>query len=132
MSKVKCQRFSEGGYIALASVLVIASVVIIIGVTTSLASITEGQLSLAEEKKEESIDFTEACVEDALIRLARANNIPAVIPLIEGSCSVTINSQVGDDWIFTVTGSVDNYTKKIQVDATRGTTITLNSWQEVE
>jgi len=122
----------EGGYIALASVLVIASVVIIIGVTTSLASISEGQMSLAEVKKEATIDIGEACVEEALYRLKRTGTIQNTFPLLEATCSVTIVSQVGDNWVFTISQTEDNYTKKFQVDATRGTTFTLNSWEEVE
>lgn len=125
-------RERESGYVALASVLVIAAVVLTIGISVSLLSVSEGQMSLAEKKNEETVDFIEGCVEDALLRLNEDNAIPTQIPLPEGNCDVTIDSQSGSDWTFTVSGSVDNYTKNIQAQMTRGSTVTITSWQETE
>lgn len=122
----------ERGYVALASVLVIAAVVVTIGISVSLLSISEGQMSLAEKKNEESIDFVEGCVEDALLRLNEDDAIPSQIVLPQGACDVTIDSHIGDNWTFTVSGSQDNHYKSIQVSATRDTVVTVTSWQEVE
>lgn len=126
------QRISAThGYVAFASVLVICAVILVIGISVSLLSISEGQMSLAEKKKEETIDFVEACVEDALLRFNENNTIPSQIPLPQGTCDVTIDSQNGT-WTFTVSGAFEKYQKKIQVTAERGTTVNVTSWKEVE
>lgn len=120
------------GYIALASVLVIATVVLAIGISVTLLSISEAQLSLAGKKGQESIDFVEGCAEEALLQLNETNSIPATIALPEGSCSVTIDSHSGNDWTFTISGSIDQFTKSIQLVANRGSTVMITSWREVE
>lgn len=122
----------NSGYIALTSILVIAVVVLTIGISVALISISEGQISLAEKKKEETLDFVESCVEDALLRLNKDENIPSQIKLPEGTCSVNIESQVDNKWVFTVSGQLDNYRKTIKVMAVRGSKINVESWQEVE
>ena len=125
-------RQKAAGYVALSSILVISVVILTIGISVSLLSISESQLSLAGKKKEETVDFVEGCVEDALLELNNGGSISSSLTLPEGTCSVTIDSQSGSDWTFTVTGSVDNYTKSIQVSANRGSTVTITSWKEVE
>jgi len=122
----------QRGYIALVSVLVIGAIMVVIIITVSLVSISEGQMSYAEYKKEETIDIVEACIEEALYRLKRTEVVQEQFPLLEATCSATLNSQSGDDWDFTVTASTSGFLKKIRVDATSGNTITINSWQEVE
>jgi hypothetical protein len=123
---------SGNGYVALTTVLVIAVIVVTIGLSTSLLSINEAQTSLSGKRNEESVDFVDGCIEDALMRLNKENVIPTQIPLPEGTCDVTINAQSGSDWTFTTTGTIDHYTKKIQVQATRTTTVSINAWEEVE
>lgn len=125
-------RRNSAGYVALSSILVIGTVILTIGISVSLLSVSESQISLAEKKKEETVDLVEACVEDALLELNENSSIPSTINLPEGSCSVTINSQSGSDWTFTVTGTVDDHTKKVQVTANRGSSVTVTSWKEVE
>ena len=115
---------------ALASVLVIAAVVGVIGIATALSAVSESQSALAAKKGHEARDFVEGCVEDALLRLNEDNSIPSTITLPEGSCSVTINAQSGDDWTFTATGTLETHASSIQVNATRTTTITITRWQE--
>lgn len=132
-SKLKAQSSKlSKGYVALSSILVIAAVILTIGISVSLLSISESQLSLAEKKKEETIDFVEACVEDALLELNEDSSVPSTITVPEGSCSVVVNSQLGNDWTFTVSGTQDSHTKDIQVSATRDTTVTITSWKEIE
>ena len=129
--KTKSSKLDKG-YVALSSILVIATVILTIGISVSLLSVSESQISLAEKKKEETVDFVEACVEDALLELNENGSISSAITLPEGTCTVTIDSQTGDDWTFTVTGAVDAHTKRIQVTANRDTAVTVTSWKEVE
>jgi hypothetical protein len=131
-SSINNHQSTLRGYVALTSVLVVAAIMVVIIITVSLVSISEGQMSYAEYKKEETIDIVEACTEEALYRLKRTEVVQEQFPLLEATCSATINSQSGDDWDFTVTASTSGYLKKIRIDATSSNTITINSWQEVE
>lgn len=122
---------SESGYIALASVLVIAAVVLVISSSVGLLSINGVQSSLANKKSQETIDLVEACTEDALLYLNENNNLPATITLPQGTCSVTVDTQVGSDWTFTTEFTYETYTKSIQVTANRTNTVTITSWEEI-
>jgi hypothetical protein len=124
--------FRQAGYVALSSVLVIAAVILIIGSSVAILSINDLQVSLATKKNEEVLNLVEACVEDALLYLNENNNLPSSVILPSVTCSISLNSQLGDDWIFTTSLSEQTYTKKIQVSVTRTNNITINNWQEVE
>ena len=122
---------NQTGYIAITSVLVIAAIVLIIGTSVLLLAVNDIQSALSNKKSDESLDLVESCVEDALLRLNEDNSIPATITLPDGSCSVTINSQVGTLWTFTVSGTFISHAKSIQVVADRTNTVTVNSWTQL-
>jgi hypothetical protein len=121
---------NQGGYIAVASMLVIGVVVLVVGTTVSLLAINDIQSALADKKGHEALDLVEGCAEDALLMLNENNSLPSTVVLPEGSCSVTINSQSGSTWIFTVSGTFEGYVKSIQVEAERSTTIVIRNWSE--
>lgn len=122
---------NQHGYIAIVTVLVIGVVMLSVGMAVILNSINTGQGALAEIKKESSIGYVESCVEEALLDINKNNTLTGTIVLPEGSCTVTINSQVGSAWDFTVDGTLDGYKKSIRITATRGSTVTVNSWLEI-
>ena len=122
---------SNSGYIALSSILVISAVVLVIGISTSLLSVNDLLSSASGKKGDETVDFVEACIEDALLRLNEDNSIPGNITLPQGTCSVTINSQVGNNWDFTVAATLNDYTRSVRLQVTRDTTVVVTSWQEV-
>jgi hypothetical protein len=124
------QNNYSNGYIALASILVIAAVVLVIGISTSLLSVNEAQSSLAGLKNEATVDFVEGCIEDALIRLNEDETIPSQISLPEGTCEITNQSTIGNTWTFTASGSVDTHTKTITVEAIRDSSVSIASWKE--
>jgi len=120
----------ESGYVAIASVLVIAVVVFVVGLSTVLLSVNDVQSALASKKGSESRWLTEGCVEDALLRLQKEGDIPASLSIPEGTCSVTIDSQVGSVWEFVVLGDFDNYSKRIRITADRGASLVVSSWSQ--
>jgi len=122
---------TKKGYIALTTVLVVGVVLLIIGLSVSLIAISEGQLSLSGRRNETTRDLTESCVEDALLLLNTTNTVNTTITLPEGTCTLTVNSTVGTTWDFTVTSTNETLTKKIQVIAVRGSTVTVTSWLEI-
>jgi Tfp pilus assembly protein PilX len=119
------------GYIALTSVLVVGVVLLTIGLSVSLIAISEGQLSLSARRNESALDLTEACVEYALLELSNTNSVDTTVTLPEGTCSLVVNSTVGTTWTFTVTGTKETLTKKIQVNAVRGSAVSVTSWLEI-
>lgn len=123
---------SQGGYVAFISVLVFATVMLTIGISVTLLAISETQMSLAGKKSEETVDFVESCVEEALLRLRREGTIPIhQVLLPAGICDVNIDSRVDDDWTFTVSGEQEGYYKSIRVRAIRNSEILVVSWKEI-
>lgn len=127
----KIQIGKPHGYIALVTVLVIGAVMLTVGMTVVMNSINSGQGALSGVKKETEIGFVESCAEEALMRINEDNALASTIVLPEGNCTVTINSQSGSDWDFTVTGVLGGYAKSVRVTASRTTTVTVNSWREI-
>lgn len=121
----------QKGYIAFSSVLIISAVILIIGVTLTLTSISEAQKALSGRRREEVIDRVEACIEDAIYSINTTNSLPSTITLPEGTCSLTVDSNTGFSWTFTVTATTNGYTKSVQVTTTRATTITPMTWKEL-
>ena len=130
-SKSEGLDISTKGYIAISSVLVIAAVVLVIGTTVSLVSISEGQISLSSYHNDTALDAVEGCTEDALLYLNENDSLPAAITTPQVTCTITVNSQSGPNWTITVSGTISDHTKSIQVQLTRATTIIITSWNEV-
>lgn len=121
----------QNGYIAISSVLVIAAVVLVIGTTISLVSISEGQISLSSYQNDVVLDGVEGCTEDALLYLNENNSLPGTITTPQITCTITVNSQSGSNWTITVSGTQSGHTKNIQVQLIRTTTIAITDWQEI-
>lgn len=121
----------SGGYVAMVTVLVVGAVLVLTGIGVVLSSINEVQSSFGEGKKEYTLALVDACAQNALLQINKNNSITGLIALPEGSCTVTINSQVGSSWDFSVTGTIGNYVKSVRVTATRTSTVVVNSWQEI-
>lgn len=120
----------QGGYAALVSLLIIGFVVTAIAITVSLLGIGQGQASLALSRGEDTLQFVEGCMEDALLRVSKsASYTGGTITRPEGTCSVTIVS-AGNLYTITVTTTATNYKRTIQVVGTRGSNFAITSWKE--
>lgn len=124
-------RKNNNGYVAITTVLVVGAVLLTVGVAITINSINEAQISLAETKKEAALALVESCVQDGLLRINKSNSLPATITLPQGTCNVTINSHIGNAWIFSVSGVFGGFKKNIQVSASRTSTIGITNWQEM-
>lgn len=122
----------QKGYIAIATVLVIAAAIGLIGVTVSLSAINEAQISFANIQSDQSLDLVEGCAADTLLYLSKNDLLPSTITLPSGSCTISVEAQSGNDWTFLVSATFSNHSKKVRIQANRGSTVTINSWQEVE
>lgn len=121
----------DGGYIALASVLVIAAVTFIIVSSVGLLTVNDLQTSLSLKQGSQAHYYAESCAEESLLIWNETNALPATVTFPEATCSVTINSQAGNQTTFTVTANDNSYTSSVQVTAERTTTVTIISWQQL-
>ncbi len=132
---VRLPRFARndgvGGYVAIATVIVVGAILLTTGITVTLNSISQTQLSLAEHKKESALGRVEACVNDGLWKINKMNSLPGTIVLPEGSCTATINSHTGSSWDVTFSGILDGYTKNIRIVVIKGNIVTVSSWLEI-
>lgn len=122
---------NQAGYVALATVLIIMSVLLTITTSLTLLTIDDSQSSTATLQQQEVLALAEGCIYDALLELNEDNTISTSIAVPEGSCTITIDSQSGSNWTFTVTASLDDITQQIQVSAERTNTVTVTSWQQL-
>lgn len=126
--KQQVSKIHSNGYVALATVLVIAVVVTTVGLSVATQSIDTVQSTLFDERGHQVRNVVESCVEDALLSLNKNNAIASSITLPDGSCSVTINSQTGLTWNFTVTSTVEQQTASAVVEAERDSAVSVTSW----
>ncbi|KKR10535.1 MAG: hypothetical protein UT39_C0018G0008 [Candidatus Woesebacteria bacterium GW2011_GWA1_39_21] len=128
----KTDKQKENGYIALSTVLIVLALVLLIGVSTALLSVNDLQSAISGKMANSSTDVVEACVEDVLMKLSKNNNISAgVVSLLDNTCSVTLNSHIGNVWDFTVSADVEGYYKAVRINVTRDVTIVVNNWNDV-
>ncbi len=122
----------HGGFIATSTVLVLMVVTLSIMTTVSLLGIGEAQGALALTKGEQSLALTEGCVEEMLLGVKNSNTYAGgVITRPEGSCTVIIDTNIGNVWTITVTPNSTDYVRSIRVVLTRGAGVVLTSWQEI-
>jgi len=122
---------TKNGYAAIVTVMVVGAVLVLTGVGVVLNSINEVQSSFGEGQREVTLALVDACAQESLLEINKNNALPGTITLPQGSCTVTINSQVGNSWDFTVSGTFGFYNKSVQITATRTTSVVVNSWQEI-
>lgn len=119
------------GFVATASVLVISAVVTAAVVTVVLLGVGEAQGSLAGVKGEEGLQLVEGCVEDALLAVWNDSSwAGGILDHPAGSCEVTLTSG-NPNWDMTVAAATGDYRRRVRVQFTRGTSITMTSWEEI-
>lgn len=132
MNKYSLRRL-KGGYVAFSSLLVISAVVLVVAISVSLLSISEGQMGYAVRKGEDALFFVEGCLEEALLRAKKSSTYNGgLLNFPQGQCTIEIEKN-GEDWTIVALGAKDGYTKKIEAKIRRACNqIKLNSWSEVE
>ena|SRR5579859_4518813 len=122
------------GYIALSMVIIITAVVIAVATTVALLAVGEAESALTQENGENTWSFVDGCAEDALLKIHdNSSFVTSTFTRPEGTCSVTVVAG-NPNWDIKVTSSAliyNNTQRTIEVKATKGTTITITSWQEI-
>ncbi len=122
----------EGGFAVMIAIIVIGAATLIMAYSSSILSMGELELGYYSEKGEEAFAVADGCMEESMRRLRIDSGYSGgILNLGSGSCTISI-SPSGSDRIITVTGTVDNYNKKIEANITlSGNDIILNSWEEL-
>lgn len=125
-------KHAEKGFVAVASMLVVAAVMVTLTVSITLLSVGDLQSAFSMENGDETLSFIDGCVDDALL-MSRENfaYTGGNITRPEGTCSVNV-SKAGDIWTYTITTTATDYARTVIVVANWSTAgITLNSWSEI-
>lgn len=121
---------SEDGYVAIAIVLILTVVILGIMVTVAQLGVGEGQVSLALSKGEDTLNFVEGCMEDALLKIRSDPTYSGgSITRPEGTCTIAV-SQAGTTYTVTSTTTATTYGRTVQGVVTRSTALSLTSWKE--
>lgn len=130
MQKSEVINKRKGGYIALTTVLIIATVVVATALTVAVTSTASGQSGLAYEQGEDALHEVESCIEDTLMRLhGNTSYSGGTLVLPEGSCIVTV-SVAGQTYTITAYNSATNPRRTLQTVITRGSCQVVTSWIE--
>ncbi len=131
----KNSKSKSEGYIALISVLIISALTILIASSTNLISISESKMGLQENQSWEAFYLTNACAEDALMKLKDNLNYPGNEILIfdEGICTILPLEGTGNEnRVIKVSGSAFNQVQKIRIEINRvDPEIQIKSWQQI-
>lgn len=118
---------SHSGFAALSSVLILSAVVLTIALSVTLISVGTSQNSLALQQSMQAKTLVESCVEDVLFRIrADSNYAGTSVTLPTGTCTVAV-SKAGSVYTLVIS-SVGTYVRTANVQATRTSSITINSW----
>jgi len=116
------------GIAAIITVIVLGALMVLIGSVMTLTSISEGQSTLSETQIKNNQSLLDACAEEALIKINKNNALPAIIVTNIGSCTATLNSQVGTNWNLTLNTIGEMSHLGINVILNRDSIISISSW----
>ncbi|MFZ2523105.1 MAG: hypothetical protein WAW92_01835 [Minisyncoccia bacterium] len=124
---------TQNGFVALISVVIISSIIVMVALTLSTSSFYERYNILASELKERSLSNAEACADEGLLLIAnnKAHLTTSTIAFNSmDSCTLGPIPSSGNPRILFVTANTGNYftNLKINVDPT---TLLVNSWEEI-
>lgn len=129
MGKKSNTKFSSG-YIAISIVLILTAITLGIMITVAQLGIGEGQVAWTLSKGEAALDFSEGCMEDALLKLRSDGSYSGgTITRPEGTCSITISNS-GYTYTVTATSMTTDYKRTVQAVTNRSSSLILTSWKE--
>ncbi|EKE06822.1 MAG: hypothetical protein ACD_18C00266G0003, partial [uncultured bacterium] len=123
---------NKRGIMALMMVLIIGASALILSLSASKLVVNDAQNSFTNKKGGESYSIVDGCLDAALQHLRLDTSYTAeTLNLSTGSCIISVSSS-GNDRTLTITGTVDEYTQRLQANVTLdGNVITLNSRSEI-
>lgn len=128
------QRYNEGGYIALLSVLIVGAISISTTMTMLVSGVKMTQSALADQQSMQALGYADACAEEALqqIRESTSFNGSGSLSFPLGSCSYTVTRDGGQNRTIEAEGTVDAVIRRVLVEVNQiNPTIEITQWREV-
>lgn len=126
---------NQQGYIALISILIISALVLLLGISANLLSISESDMSLQTNQASEVYYLATACVEDALMKLKDNLNYGGNEILIfdNGTCTIKpLEGVENKDRVIKTFGNAYNQVRRIKIEINRvNPNMEIKSWQQV-
>lgn len=123
------------GFIALTSILIIGALILVISVGLSLRSVSETQISLAQQEAHRALALANLCAEVALMKLESVLNYSGNETVnVDGlSCDImSIEGSGNLNRIVKAKSTISGYTKKVKVVVSRiSPVMQITSWEEV-
>jgi hypothetical protein len=119
------------GISVLISVLIIASIMVVLTFGMGLNSISENQIGLYQSRSSVSFYNVDGCAEEAISRINRDNNYAGeTLNLGNVTCVIAI-SGTGSNRTIGITGtSSEGYVRNIAITVTISPSFNVTSWQE--
>jgi len=120
------------GVAALLTIVIISAAVLIMALSSAILGLGELDMGWTSQKGGETFALVDGCLEEVLRQLQLDNNYNGgTLSFVGNSCIISVVSN-GNNRIINVSGTVSDYTKKIEANIDiDGILITLNSWKEV-
>lgn len=126
---------NKHGFIALTSILIIGSLVLLISIGLSARSISETKIALSQQLSNRALALADACAEYALNELKADLNYPGNESIIidgSDSCDILPIETSGSDKIVKTRSIISGYAKKIRITVSQTSPeILISSWIEV-
>ncbi len=130
---MKKQKHHQTGFIALISATIIAVVLLLVTSSANLSGFYSRSNSLDAELKERSGAIAEACVDEALLKLANDSGYTGNVDVIvDGANQCHIDSLVPstDPIIITARADYNHFFTRLEVKVDK-TNLSVISWQEL-
>ena len=124
---------SPSGFVTLISVLILGAVGMAVVVSLMLLGIDSSRTSLVLEQSLQARGLADACTETALQQI-RTNNAftgTATLTFGTGSCTYTVTNPGGTSRNIVVSGTVGTIIRRISVNLSAVSPVTISLWQEV-
>ncbi|MEK7182118.1 MAG: hypothetical protein AAB519_03245 [Patescibacteria group bacterium] len=127
-------RKAQKGFIAVLTVIALLAFSASLVLSVAYLSIGESQAGFSFAEGEKALHVTEGCAEDAILLAIRDENYTGgTYSYLGSSCTVNLTKEDAV-WIFTATGTKNNFSRTIRVEGTGVSgapgTFTLTSWLE--
>jgi len=119
------------GFIALITIFIILSILLLLGLSFGFLAISETQMSLDKTQSSQAYFLANLCAEQVLMKLKENINYQGneTINIDNGNCQVL---QIEGQWIIKVQGNFQNDVKKMRISVSQvNPQMIIDSWQEV-
>lgn len=132
---IKGRRKNKDGYILLISVLIVSAVALSVSTSVVLLGVDESQSQFSLENGKQALNLAHGCAEESLEEIKDNSSYTGSTTINSfgsGSCEYNVIDTGGDSREIRIIGFVDDYIKKVKLNLTDVSPITIESWGEVQ